>query len=203
LFIAILTKRDKVEGKDLWKGPDWVQNEIGFAIGKEKPFSLFVEEGIDPNQGIGHWETDNVVFNRRNLRKISSKTEKIIEALKNQVAERVETRTTEEAIIEEPEASTFDENIITVGRFLIEGLYGRLDVSLWKIYTFLLLVSILSAYFVYDYIYGYKIVGLWGDVFCLALLIVSAMFVSSAEVTQLMQKMQELLQRERKARIGF
>lgn len=184
LFIAILTKRDKIEGKDLWKGPDWVQNEIGFAIGIKKPFSLFVEEGIDPNQGIGHWETDYIVFDRKKLRKIQSKTEKIIEDLKSQVADKMETQATEEAIIEEPEASSFDEYMITVGRFLVEQLYGRLDVSLWKFYTFLLLISIPSAYFVYDYIYGYKIVGLWGDVFCLGVLIISVLFVSSAEATK-------------------
>ncbi len=183
-FIAILTKRDKIEGKDLWKGPDWVQNEIGFALGKNKPFSLFVEEGIDPNQGIGHWETDYVVFDRGNMRKIQSKTEMIIEALKKRVANKVETEATEEAVIEEPGATSLEEGFITIGRFLIERLYGRLDVSLWKIYTILLLLSIPSAYFVYDYIYGYKIVGLWGNIFCLGVLIVSLIFVSSAEATK-------------------
>jgi len=94
------------------------------------------------------------------------------------------TLATEEAIIEEPEASSFDENMITIGRFLVERLCGRLDVSLWKIYTFLLLISIPSVYFVYDYIYGYKIVGLWGCVFCLGVLIISVMFVGSAEATK-------------------
>ena len=184
LFIAILTKRDKIEGKNQWKGPDWVQNEIGFAIGKKKPFALFVEEGVDPNQGIGHWATEYIVFDRKNLRKIQSKTEKIIEALKNQVADKMETQATEEAIIEEPEASSFDENIITAGRVLIERLYGRLDISLWKTYAFLLLISIPSVYFVYDYIYGYKIVGIWGEIFCVVVLIASLTFVSSAEATK-------------------
>lgn len=124
LFIAILTRRDKIEGRDLWKGPDWVQNEIGFAIGMKKPFCLFVEEGIDPNQGIGHWETDYIIFDRKNLRKVQSKTERIIETLKNQGADKMETQATEEAIVEEPEASSFDEKIITIGRFFVERLYG-------------------------------------------------------------------------------
>lgn len=171
-LVAILTKRDKIEGKDLWKGPDWVQNEIGFAIGKKKSFCLFVEEGVDPKQGIGHWETDFIVFDRRNLRKIRLGTEKIIEALKKEAANKTEAQATmEEAIIEEAEATSFEQSAIMAGRFLIEQVYGRLDVSLWKIYAILLLLSIPSAYLVYDFMYGYKIVGLWGDVFCLGILI--------------------------------
>ena len=45
LFIAVLTKRDKIEGKNLWKGPDWVQNEIGFAIGKKEALLSFCRRG--------------------------------------------------------------------------------------------------------------------------------------------------------------
>jgi nucleoside 2-deoxyribosyltransferase len=183
-FIAILTKREKIEGRNLWKGPDWVQNEIGYAIAKKKPFALFVEERIDPNQGLGHWETEYIIFDRKSLRKIRSKTEKIIVALKKQIADETKTQETEEAIIEESEASLYQEGIIGIGRFLVEQLYGRLDVSLWKTYMVLLVLSLPSAYFVYDYMYGRKIVGLWGDVFCLGVLIVSLLFVSSAEGTK-------------------
>jgi hypothetical protein len=183
-FIAILTRRDKIEGKNLWKGPDWVQNEIGYAIAKKKPLYLFVEEGIDPKQGIGHWHTEYKIFNRNNMRRIRSDTEKIIEALKKQVAGKVEAEATEEAIIEEPGSTSLEEGFITIGRFLVETLYGRLDVSLRKVYAILLLLSIPTGYFVYDYMYGYKIVGLWGDILCLLILIFSVLFVSSAEATK-------------------
>lgn len=184
LFIAILTRREKIKGKNLWKGPDWVQNEIGYAIAKNKPFALFVEEGIDPKQGIGHWHTDYVIFNRENMRRIQSDTEKIIEALKKQAAGKVEAKATEEATIEEPGSTSLEEDLITIGRFLIQRLYGRLDVSLKKIYAILVLLSIPAGYFVYDYMYGYKVVGLWGDILCLLILIFSVIIVSSAEATK-------------------
>ena len=184
VFVAIITRRDKIEGKNLWRGPEWVQNEIGMAVQQEKPLVLFIEEGIDPNEGIGHWKTEYVVFDRQNLRKIRVNAEKLIEALKKEVANVVETQAIEEAIIEEPAASSLADDFIKVGRFLIMRIYGRLDVNLWKIYLMLALLSIPSAYFVYDYIMGYKIVGLWGYVVCLLILIVSVAFVSSAEGTK-------------------
>jgi hypothetical protein len=184
-FIAIITRRDKIEGKDIWKGPVWVQNEIGYAIAEKKPIFLFVEEGIDPKEGIGSWDTEYRIFNRDNLRKIRSETEKIIESLKKEVAEKVKTEAAaEEAIIEEAESTSLDEGIITMGRFLVESLYGRLDVSLMKVYAILLLLSIPAGYFVYDYIYGNKIVGPWGGIFCILILILFVTFVSSAEATK-------------------
>jgi hypothetical protein len=184
-FIAIITRRDKIEGKKLWKGPVWVQNEIGYAIAEKKPIFLFFEEGIDPEEGIGSWDTEYRVFNRNKLRKIRSETEKIIESLKKEVAEKVKAETaTEEAIIEEAESTSLDEGIITIGRFLVESLYGRLDVSLMKVYAILLLLSIPASYFVYDFIYGNKIVGPWGGTLCILILILFIIFVSSAEGTK-------------------
>ena len=184
VFIAIITKRDKIEGKNLWKGPEWVQNEIGMEVQQEKPFALFIEKGVDPNQGIGRWKTEYVLFGRENLRKIESDVEKLVEALKKQVINVVETQAIEEAIIEEPETSSFKEGVISLGRLLIERIYGRLDVNLWKIYTILALLSIPSAYSVYDYIMGYKIVGLWGYAICPLILIVSLAFVSLVKGTK-------------------
>lgn len=179
LFIAIVTKRHKIERKNLWKGPDWVQNEIGVAVQLKKPFALFVERGIDPNQGIGRWKTEYIIFDRSNLQKSRSKAEKFIEALKKRAANKVHSRA-----IEEAETSGFEESFIRVGRFLIEHAYGRLDVSLWKTYSILAVLSTISAYFVYDYNWGAKIVGLWGYTISLAIIIASLTFAASAEGTR-------------------
>jgi len=183
VFIAIITKEAKIEGKNLWRGPEWVQNEIGMAVQQKKPFALFIENDIDPSQGIGHWKTEYVIFDRENLQEIRVKAEKLIEGLKKQIANVVSAQATEEAVIEEAASSSSDD-FIKAGRFLIERIYGKLDVNLWKIYLMLALLSTPSVYFVYDYVMGAKIVGLWGYIICLFVLIVSLVFVSLAEGTK-------------------
>ena len=184
LFIAILTRRDKIEGKNLWKGPDWVQNEIGMAVQQKKPFALFVERGVDPSQGIGPSETEYVIFDRGKLPRIKAKTEKMIEALKKEVASKVENQTIEDAVIEEVVTSSLAEGLTSIGRSLINGIYGRLNVSLRMIYLIIALVSVPPAYFVYDFLYGNKIIGPWGNAFCLVVLIILVSFVASAEGTR-------------------
>jgi hypothetical protein len=184
LFIAILTRREKIKGKKLWKAPVWVQNEIGYAIAKKKPFYLFVEEGIDPKEGMGHWYTEYAIFDRSNIRRIRSRTEKIIEALKKDISGKVEGEAAEEAVIEDPASTPAEEGFIILGRFLVETIYGRLDVSLRKTYAVLLSLSILASYFVYDYLYGYKIVGFWGEILCLLILFFSVYFVILAQATK-------------------
>jgi len=65
-FVAIVTKRTKVEGSESWIGPEWVQNEIGMAYQAGKPMAIFVEEGVDA-KGIGPWAADYVSFSRGDL----------------------------------------------------------------------------------------------------------------------------------------
>ena len=65
-FVAILTRRTKVENADSWVGPEWVQNEIGMAYQAGKHMAVFVEEGID-QKGIAAWATDYVSFARSDL----------------------------------------------------------------------------------------------------------------------------------------
>lgn len=181
VFIAVITKEVKVEGSNWWRGPEWVQNEIGMAVQQKKPFALFIENGIDLNQGIAHLKTEYVVFDRNNLQEVRDKAETLIEGLKKQVANVGGTQALEDAVIEEPASSS---GFINVGRFLIMRTYGKLDVNLWKTYLVLAILSIPSAYFVYDYMVGYKIVGLWGYIISLFVIIVSLVFVSSAEGTK-------------------
>ncbi len=67
-FVAVLTHREKLEGEDRWKAPNWVLNEIGIAYDAEKPIALFVEKGVD-HRGLGDWVADFVEFERTDLRK--------------------------------------------------------------------------------------------------------------------------------------
>ena len=47
-FVAIVTRRTKVEDAESWIGPEWVQNEIGTTYQAAKPMAIFVKGGIDP-----------------------------------------------------------------------------------------------------------------------------------------------------------
>lgn len=67
-FVGILTRREKLEGEDRWKAPNWVMNEIGMAYDAEKPIAFFVEKGVD-HKGLGDWVADYVEFERTDLRK--------------------------------------------------------------------------------------------------------------------------------------
>lgn len=178
VFVAIITRRDKIEGENSWRGPEWVQNEIGIAVQQKKPLVIFIEQGIDPNQGLGRWRTEYLIFEREKLNQIRPKAKKLIEALKNQAADLAETRKIEEVIIEEPRSSN---TLTSVGRTLILHFYGRLDVNLRKIYGVLALISIPPIYLVYDFLYGNKIFGLSGLTISLIILISSMSFISIAE----------------------
>jgi hypothetical protein len=53
-FIALLTRRDKIEGSAEWRPPTWVEQEIALAYSMNKPMTVFVEkgvkvEGLDPH----------------------------------------------------------------------------------------------------------------------------------------------------------
>ena len=65
-FIAILTKRTKINGKNLWKPPDWILSEIGMAFQLNKPIGVFIENGVKAN-GLIPRITDYVKFDREKL----------------------------------------------------------------------------------------------------------------------------------------
>ncbi len=65
-FVAIVTRRMKVEDAESWIGPEWVQNEIGMAYQAAKPMAIFVEDGIN-SSGLGPWAADYVPFARTDL----------------------------------------------------------------------------------------------------------------------------------------
>ena len=147
-------------------------------VSTQSALVIFIEQGIDPNQGLGRWRTEYLIFEREKLNQIRPKAKKLIEALKNQAADLAETRKIEEVIIEEPRSSN---TLTSVGRTLILHFYGRLDVNLRKIYGVLALISIPPIYLVYDFLYGNKIFGLSGLTISLIILISSMSFISIAE----------------------
>lgn len=67
-FFAVLTKRDKIDGQERWKSPDWIQNEIGMAYHADKPIAVVVEEGVDVS-GVTKYVTTYVAFDRNQLLK--------------------------------------------------------------------------------------------------------------------------------------
>lgn len=66
VVVAILMRRDKIEGKDAWRPPEWVENEMGMAYEAAKPVAIFVEEGVDV-AGLGPLISQYERCDRRNL----------------------------------------------------------------------------------------------------------------------------------------
>ena len=67
-LIAIATRRQKLEGSDLWACPDWIQHEIALANAYKKPIAIFVEEGVTID-GLIAIEERRQPFSRDNLLK--------------------------------------------------------------------------------------------------------------------------------------
>ena len=186
-LVAILTKRSKIEGKDLWKGPEWIQNEIAFADSYKKPIAVFAEQGVDVRQGIVPWITEYVIFDRENLSSYERKVKNFLKNLKVYALKKLPPKEGKEignTIVERVEESFLDWGLIKTGKFLLKQKYGRLDVSLQRFYIFLGLVSIIPAYIVYDYFWGSKIAGLWVTFACIVILAFEVGIVSLAEATR-------------------
>ncbi len=66
--IVILSKKEKIDGKNIWKTSNWIQDEIGMAHGLKKPIIAFVEKGVDTS-GILKFVTDYLEFERHDLNK--------------------------------------------------------------------------------------------------------------------------------------
>lgn len=63
--LTIMTRRDKIEGRNAWKAPDWVRDESVIANELGKPIAIFVEEGVE----VGGILSENmyVTFNRQSI----------------------------------------------------------------------------------------------------------------------------------------
>jgi len=65
-LIAIITRRDKIEGTNLWSGPTWIQHELALAHAFNKPIAIFVEEGVQI-EGLIEMEERRNIFKRDDL----------------------------------------------------------------------------------------------------------------------------------------
>jgi len=64
--IALITRRDKIEGSNQWSGPAWVQHEITLGHAFNKPVAVFVEDGV-VIEGLIEREERRVTFKRDDL----------------------------------------------------------------------------------------------------------------------------------------
>lgn len=188
MCIAVLTRREKIEGKNLWTGPEWVQNEIAMAHTMKKPIALFVEKSVQIDRSIGRYITDNVLFDRDKLYLVKTKAERFIKALcdrVNTLARRSEGREAiDQTIVEEAEEGWFESTIIAAAREVLLWRYGRFDVSLKRFYIVVLLLLLIPSYFTYDYFLGSRITGLWGGAISLGAIVIMVLVLYLAANTR-------------------
>ncbi len=83
--VAVLTRRDKVEGRDAWRPPEWVQNEIGMAYQEGRPVAAFVEDGVDL-EGLAPLVTQYERFDRADLGVAAPKVVRYLVGLRGSVS---------------------------------------------------------------------------------------------------------------------
>lgn len=84
-FIALLTRRDKIEGSDEWRPPAWVEQEFALAYSMNKPMAVFVEngvrvEGLEPH--VAKYER----FSRDDLSTVAPTIVRYLVVLKNRLS---------------------------------------------------------------------------------------------------------------------
>ena len=65
-LIAVITRKDKIEGSNKWSGPAWVQHEITLAHAFNKTVAVFLENGVVV-EGLIEREERRVTFSRNDL----------------------------------------------------------------------------------------------------------------------------------------
>lgn len=159
-FIGVLTRRQKIEGKECWKGPDWVQNEVGMAFDADRPILMFIEKGVD-DRGITNRVTDCVSFDRNDLEESEKEIRKALRNFRHFLDIEFKEHDVDIRKLGDP-LTNLDWAIIQIGKWLLKRKYKRLDVSLRKPFIFLALLSLIPIFFVFDYFYGSKFVDLSG-----------------------------------------
>lgn len=65
-LLGILSKRDRIDGTEKWKPPQWVADEIAMAFALGKPVAVLVEDGVEV-EGLVPAATTYVPVNRDKL----------------------------------------------------------------------------------------------------------------------------------------
>jgi hypothetical protein len=188
MFVAVLTRRDKIESRNLWTGPEWIQNEIAIAHTLRKSIALFVEEKVQVDRSMVPYIADYVLFDRKKLDSIRNRAERFVKALYDGTSLHAgslpEEEVIDQTIVEEAEESWIDRTIIDAGRRVILWRYGRLDISLRRFYIVTLLLLLIPSYFAYDYFVGTKIAGNWGGTISLTAIIIMILILYTAVATR-------------------
>lgn len=190
MTVAILTRRDKIEGRNLWTSPEWVQDEISIAFTLNKPIAIFVEEGVRIDRSISPFITECVRFRRGSLSAVQDKAKRFIRALRTEVKHIRENSDEDKkiaiedivknTIVEDVDESLLGRTIIRVARKIILGRYGKLNVSLRIFYVASLVVGVILSYLIYDFIYGTKFIGNLGAAISIVIgiLLVSTVYIA-------------------------
>jgi len=206
IFLAVLTKRDKIEGKDIWIGPEWVQNEIAIAHTMNKPIAIFVEDKVQIEKSIGPLVSDYIRFKREDMDDITDKAEKFIKSLcKNIDVQKYSNNKKikiNDTIMEDVEESGIEEISKYIGKKMMLSIYGRLDVNLNKYYLVIILLLIIPSYFVYDYIWGNKIVGSMGGGISIVLIILMIYLLTLPKETKCEQCNSHFSERQKSITYG-
>ena len=83
--VAILTRRDRIESRNAWRPPEWVQNEIGMAYEAGKAMAVCAEEDVDIS-GLAPLVTHYERWNRGNLAEAAPRIVRYLVSLRNAVA---------------------------------------------------------------------------------------------------------------------
>jgi hypothetical protein len=177
-FVGLLTRREKIQGKDSWKGVDWVQNEVGMAFDADKPMVMFIEEGVD-DEGLSKRITDCVFFDRNDLTRYEKNVRQALKSFGDYVDANYKEHNVSIRKLGDP-VTNFEMAVISAGRWLLEKRYKRLNVSLKKPFAVLTVVSLILIYLAFDFFYGFKIVGLYGTISCLVIAILIFIIIGTA-----------------------
>lgn len=81
-LIAVVTRRKKIEGSDLWTCPDWIHHELAIANAYNKPIAIFVEQNVKLD-GLLASEERKEAFSRDDLLRGIDRTTRFLYHLRN------------------------------------------------------------------------------------------------------------------------
>ena len=181
-FVGILTRRQKIEDSNLWKGPDWVQNEIGIAFDCEKPLFIFIENDVD-DQGITNRITDYIKFDRKNIEDHEGKVRNAIRELSKLLIDDTEEKG---IVIRKLGSPLSDLGLIIkdIGKWYVTKKYAKLNVSLKKEFIIMTLLTIIPGLVICDFIRGSNFLGTYAAGISIVIVFVIFIFLGISMETR-------------------
>src|SRR3990172_8386795 len=88
IFVGIFTRRCKLDGKYLYSTSNWVIQESGYALGKDKELILLVEDNIDNFPEL-QGDLEHIPFQREALDSTFIKLNEIIGNIRTRLLQKV------------------------------------------------------------------------------------------------------------------